>query len=394
MGWLRTRDSESSVTNIELFFDLIFVFAVTQVSHHLLGDEHPTWGSAGQSALLLAMLWTAWVYTTWITNWLDPDRDPLRFMLIGSMMCSLVVAAAIPHAFDKWGHVVGIAYAVMHIGRAAVAVALLRGEALQANYIRILTWCTLTGCLAVIGGFADGWWRIGLWTAAVVIDFLGGVVGFYVPFLGRSTSQGDWVTIDGHHFAERCQAFVLIALGESIVITGSSLATDLDEGHLDFSVVGAFGLTFVGAAALWWLYFDRAGEQGSRVAATTDDPGRISTVAYHWIHPIIVAGIIVTAAADELVFHEPTAQGVPAATWTILGGTALFITGHALYLGIVRGRIPVGHLVALVGVGVLAVVSSWVSVLTLAALVAAVVVGLCLWDRRVVNTSATPHLVL
>ncbi|MBO0818725.1 MAG: low temperature requirement protein A, partial [Actinobacteria bacterium] len=133
---LERREGTAPVTNVELFFDLVYVFAVTQLSHHLLA--HPTITGALQTALLLAMVWLVWAYTTWVTNWLEPGRIPVRLLLIGLMLVALVMSAALPEAFGRRGLIVGAAYAVMQIGRSAFAVAALRGRPLQANFQRIL----------------------------------------------------------------------------------------------------------------------------------------------------------------------------------------------------------------------------------------------------------------
>ena len=133
---LRARSGAQRVTNVELFFDLVYVFAVTQLSHHLLG--HPTVEGALQTALLLVFVWLAWAYTTWVTNWLDPERIAVRLMLVALMLVSLVMSAALPEAFTTRGLAVGGAYATMQVGRTVFAVAALRGQRLQRNFERIL----------------------------------------------------------------------------------------------------------------------------------------------------------------------------------------------------------------------------------------------------------------
>jgi low temperature requirement protein LtrA len=140
-------EGRSPVTNIELFFDLVYVFAVTQLSHYLL--DHLTVAGALQGALLLAMVWQLWAYTTWLTNWLDPDRLPVRLLLLVMMVISLVMSAALPSAFTDSGLLVGSSYAVMQIGRSIFAVWALRGQPLAANFQRILAWCCVSGALAV-----------------------------------------------------------------------------------------------------------------------------------------------------------------------------------------------------------------------------------------------------
>ena len=152
------------------------------------------------------------------------------------------------------------------------------------------------------------------------------MVGFATPGLGRSRTS-DW-TIEGGHFAERCQAFILIALGESIVIIGATLT---DVKSVTAASVTAFVVAFVSSVALWWLYFDQSAEAAAEKIADSDDPGRLGRSAYHLIHPVMVAGIIVSAAADEKVLSDPGAAASTAAAWMILGGPALFLAGHAAF---------------------------------------------------------------
>jgi low temperature requirement protein LtrA len=246
------------------------------------------------------MVWLVWVYTTWVTNWLDPERLPVRLMLLVLMRASLVLSAGLPQAFSDRGLWVGVAYAVMQVGRSAFAVAGLRGDPLQRNFQRILAWCVVSGALAVVGGFTYGGTRVGLWIAVIGVDLLGGAVGFNTPGLGRSTTE-EW-TISGSHFAERCQAFVLIALGESVVVIGSTLS---NLHSVTSAQVGAFVAAFAGAAALWWIYFDRSADAGAQMITDANDPGRLGRSAYHFIHPVMIAGIIVTAAAGERFLTDP-----------------------------------------------------------------------------------------
>src|SRR6266852_2668028 len=195
---LRDRSGLQRVTNIELFFDLVYVFAVTQLSHYLLG--HATVPGALQAGLLLVMIWLVWAYTTWVTNWLDPQQMAVRLLLVVLMLISLAMSASLPRAFEDLGLWVGGGYAVQQIGRSVFMVIALRGHALQANFERILAWCVVSGALAVGGGFAHGSPRDLLWLLAVGVDLVGGAVGFATPGLGRSRTS-DW-TIEGGHIAE------------------------------------------------------------------------------------------------------------------------------------------------------------------------------------------------
>jgi low temperature requirement protein LtrA len=370
------------VTNIELFFDLVYVFAVTQLSHHLLGDLRVT--GALQTALLLAMVWLLWAYTTWVTNWLDPERIPVRLLLLALMLVALVISAALPTAFGASGLIIGCAYAGMQIGRSGFAVWALRADPLGRNFQRILSWCLLSGALAIAGGLAPAVApRAGLWLAAVGVDVAGGLAGFYTPGLGR-TATTEW-DIEGGHFAERCQAFVLIALGESIVVTGATfsglLTGPLARPHAGHAAtIAAFVVAFVSSVALWWVYFDRTAEEGARRIAEAADPGRLGRSAYHLIHPVMVAGIIVAAAADEVVLSQPAGTASGSAGWLILGGAGLFIAGHLAFKRAVWQHLSWARVAALVILALLGLVAPHVTALELSSCAAAVVVGVGIAD--------------
>jgi len=371
---LRDRSGVQRVTNIELFFDLVYVFAVTQLSHYLLG--HSDLRGALQAGLLLAMVWVVWSYTTWVTNWLDPELMAVRLLLVVLMLISLAMSASLPRAFEDLGLWVGGAYAVQQIGRTLFMVIALRGHPLEANFQRILAWCVVSSAFAVAGGLAHGTARALLWLASVSVDLLGGVVGFYTPGLGRSRTS-DW-TIEGGHFAERCQAFILIALGESIVIIGATLT---EVKHITPASVTSFVVAFVGSVALWWLYFDQSAEAAAEMIARSDDPGRLGRSAYHLIHPVMVAGIIVCAAADEKVLADPGQSASTAAAWMILGGPALFLAGHAAFKLVVWRVVSWPRLAGIAGLALLALAADAIPALALAACAAALVTAVAASDR-------------
>ncbi len=377
------------VTNVELFFDLVYVFAITQLSDFLLG--HRNLVGALEAALLLAMVWLLWAYTAWLTNWFDPDKIPVRLLLLALMLVSLAMSAALPGAFKSTGWLVGLAYAVSQIGRSAFAAIALRGQPagaeylpLARNYQRILVWCCVSGALAVAGGLMPGALaRALMWLAAVAVDLLGGAVGFFTPGLGRASTR-EW-DIEGGHFAERCQAFILIALGESIVVIGATLA-GLISGPLarpdaqHAPTVLAFLVAFCGSVALWWLYFDRSADEAARLIAASSDPGRLGRSAYHFIHPIMVAGIIVTAAADDVVLTAPTAVGVASTAWLVLGGPAMYVAGHLAFKLDVWRRVSWPRVAALAVLALLGLLAPHVTALSLSACAAATVVGVAVAD--------------
>jgi low temperature requirement protein LtrA len=386
---LRVRSGAGRVTNIELFFDLVYVFAITQLSHHVLGQ--PTWEGAGQTLLLLAAVWLAWVYTASVTNYLEPERIQVRLLLLALMLLSLVMSATIPAAFGAGGLVVAGAYAIIQVGRTSFAILALRGEVLRRTFARVLPWYIVISCLWLLGAVWPAHVRELVWALAVAVDLLGGALGYYTPGLGRSRTW-DW-TIEGNHFAERCQAFILIALGESIVVIGANLA---GLHTVEGSAVAAFIVAFVGSAALWWIYFDRSAEAGARRLAASRDPGRLGRSAYVFIHPVMVAGIIVAAAGDAKVLENPAKVGEAATAWMVLGGAALFLAGHALFTAVVWRVTPWSRIVAIIllaSLGLLAPHIPHVSALALGICAVTVVVGVAVADRvrqSDVDTD-TPH---
>jgi low temperature requirement protein LtrA len=371
---LRDRSGSHRVTNIELFFDLVYVYAVTQLSHYLLG--HSTVPGALQAGLLLAMVWLVWSYTTWVTNWLDPEQMAVRLLLVVLMLISLAMSASLPRAFEDLGLWVGGAYAAQQIGRTVFMVIALRGHRLRANFQRILVWCVVSSALALGGGFAHGLARELLWLGAVSVDLAGGLVGFATPWLGRSRTS-DW-TIEGGHFAERCQGFILIALGESVVIIGTTLA---GVKSVTPATVTGFVVAFATSVTLWWLYFDQSAEAAAEKIAHSDDPGRLGRSAYHLIHPVMVAGIIVTAAADEKVLSDLDVAASTASAWMILGGPALFLLGHAAFKFVVWRYVSWPRLAGIAGLALLALASRAIPALALAACAAGVVAAVAAIDR-------------
>jgi len=372
---LRARDGgEQPVTPLELFFDLVFVFAVTQLSHRLL--DHLTVGGALETLLLLVAVWRAWVDTTWVTNWFDPERTPLRLLLISLMLVSLLMSVAIPEAFGERGLMFALAYVTIQTGRTAfVVLALERSSSLGRNFQRILAWFAIPAVLWVAGGLLQGEARYALWAIALVLEYTGPVAGFWTPGLGRSATA-DW-TVEGGHFAERCRLFVILALGESILVTGTTLA----EIEPSVAAVSAFVVAFLGSVALWWIYFARSEEAARGAFSSSEDPGRLARSAYTYFHIPMVAGIIAVAAADELTVTHPGDRATAALLTLALGGTALFLAGHALFKWAVFGVLSWPRVVAIAALIALVPVGFEMPVLALSGVAGLVVVGfVAVWD--------------
>jgi low temperature requirement protein LtrA len=269
--WPRRGHEDSRVTFVELFFDLVFVFAVTQLSHLLLA--HLSLLGALQTTLLLMAVWWVWIFTSWITNWLDPDRPPVRLMLFVLMLAGLVLSTSLPDAFEARGLAFAAAYVFMQVGRSLFMLWALGGHRPRnrRNFQRITAWLALASVLWLAGGLADHNTRLSLWALALFIEYLSPSVGFWTPRLGRSTSA-DW-DIESGHIAERCGLFIIIALGESILVTGATFSS------LAWTPLASLA-AFVGSIAMWWIYFNIGAERGSRLIAATADPGRFARLAY------------------------------------------------------------------------------------------------------------------
>lgn len=317
---LRNRDDHDSgrVTMIELFFDLVFVFAVTQLASALLG--HYDLVHIGQVALLLTAVWWAWIYTSWVTNWLDPERIPVRLCLIALMLVGIILSASIPEAFGRAGIAFGAAFAAIQVGRTLFFYRAIphNRPTLRKNALRILIWLAASGILWIAGGFMEAGERLVFWGCALTIEVVSPMAYFWVPGLGGSKAS-DW-DIDGAHMAERCALFVIIALGESLLDTGMRLSRAGITPLLVLELLSAFG----SAAAMWWLYFNQSATLGQRHIARSNEPGRQARGLYTYLHLPIIAGIIISAVGDSLVMEGAQKSG-PLVPMIILGGPAVYL---------------------------------------------------------------------
>ncbi len=333
-------DDAHRVSFFELFFDLVYVFSITQLSHGLLG--HLDVRGAVETLVLLLAVWWAWVYTTWATNWLNPDSTACRLMLIGVMGAALVMAASIPEAFGDGGLAFALAYAAIQVGRSAFVLWAVREDPVRrANFQRILTWNAAASVLWIAGGLASESARDALWVAALVVDYAAPAARFRTPGLGRSGTL-EW-TVTASYFSERFKLFVILALGESIIVTGATFS----ELEPELPTVLAFATAFAGSVALWWIYFHRSADAGEEAMDRSGDPGRIARSAYTYSHLPLVAGIIVSAVGDELMIAHPTGHADIATVATVLGGPALFLAGHTLFKYAVFRVVSVPRLVAI-----------------------------------------------
>jgi low temperature requirement protein LtrA len=363
----------SRVTYAELLFDLVFVFAVTQVSHTLLSHFTPL--GAVETTLLLLSVWWVWVYTSWVTNWLNPELTPVRVLLFLLMLGGLVLSTSIPLAFDSRGLWFAIAYAAMQVGRTLFwLLSTPARTAARMNTIRILVWLSVSAVFWIAGGLAQGEMRLLLWAMALGIEYLSPAVRFWIPKYGAS-SVADWY-VEGGHLAERCAGFIIIALGESIVVTGATFA-DL---RWTSEVVAAFLSAFVTALAMWWLYFHKGAEAGSELISSSNEPGRLARLAYTYLHLPIVAGIILSAVSDDLVLQHPTGHSDVRVVVSTVGGPMLFLIGAILFKHAIRGWLQLSHGVGILALGVLGWFGAELSPLMLSIATTLLMVVVATWE--------------
>jgi low temperature requirement protein LtrA len=371
----RGEHAHAAVSPVELFFDLVFVFAVTQLSHSLL--EHLTVVGALQTLVLFLAVWWLWIYTAWFTNWLDPDRTAVRVLLFAMMFGGLLLSAAIPDAFGEKGWMFAVPLAVMQVGRSLFTAAALRAQspANSRNFVRITIWFVMSAIFWIAGAFEEGDTRFAFWVVALAIEYLAPWVSFRLPVLGRSHTT-DW-NIEGAHLAERCALFIIIALGESILVTGATFAgLPWSETH-----VTGFVVAFVGSVAMWWVYFDTADIRARQRIVRSTDPGRQGRLVYTYLPLFIISGIIVSAVADEIVLTHPE-HADTAGVAAILSGPALYLLGNAFFKWVTNDRRapPLSHLGGLALLAALIPLAASLSALALGTATTVILVIVAIWE--------------
>ena len=375
-SWLRAKGSknESKVSFVELFFDLVFVFSISQLAHTLA--EHFTLFGALQAIMLVFAVWWVWVFTAWVTNWLDPDRMPVRIMLFVLMFAGLVLSASIPDAFGEKAMFFAGAYVFTQVGRSLFAAYAVRGvnTSNYRNFLRISSWLILSGIFWIAGAVMEGEARLLLWLAALVIEYAAPALGFRVPGLGKSTAA-DW-NVSGAHLAERCALFIIICLGEAVLQAGKTFA----EEPLSPLMVAVFVTAFVGTVAMWWIYFQFGHERAAHRIEHDETPGSLARQAFTYAHIPILAGIILCVVSDEFLFSHSHDQADMHIAAAVLGGPAVFLIGNLWFKGATTGRPPLSHLVGLVGLALLLLTLPMVVVYQLGILATAVLLVVAIWE--------------
>jgi low temperature requirement protein LtrA len=310
------RDGEQ-VTPLELFFDLVFVLALTQCTAVIA--EHPTWTGVGEGLLVLALLWWAWVGYAWLTSVVDPEEGGVRLSIFAAMAAFLIAALAVPDAFGDDAIALAVAYAVVRLAHVALFMLASRGESeLRHSVVGFAGSTGLGVVLVLVGAFADDGARAAIWAVAILVD----VGGPY--FFGTS----GWQLVPAH-FAERHGLIIIIALGESIVAIGVGAGVNLTAEVIVGAILGVLL-----ASGLWWLYFDVTSIMAARRLSSMP-PGRdrnaLARDAYSYLHFPMVAGIVLAAFALKTTLSHVDHQLhlVPASA--LAGGVALFLLAQLAF---------------------------------------------------------------
>jgi low temperature requirement protein LtrA len=312
------RRSEERVTPLELFFDLVFVLAITQCTG--LMATHATWAELGQGLLVLALLWWSWVGYAWLTSVVDPEEGAVRFAMFAAMAALLVVALCVPESFGDSAVLFACAYAAVRLGQIALFVLASRDEPDLRHSVTGLGIGTAIGATLLIVGalFSDDGAQAAIWGFALVLDM-------GEPYLFGSEG---W-KLAPSHFAERHGLIIIIALGEAIVAIGVGAHHDVDAGVVAASVLG-----IAVAGALWWLYFDivaLVAERRLTRAKVGREQNEIARDSFSYLHFPMVAGIVLLALGMKVTLKEVSEplDTVPAAA--MLGGTAVYLLAHVAF---------------------------------------------------------------
>ncbi|MFL5863600.1 MAG: low temperature requirement protein A [Solirubrobacteraceae bacterium] len=359
---------ERRTTPVELLWDLVFVFAVTQVTTLLA--HHTSWARLGEAMVVLALVWWAWSAFVWAANAHDEQSRTLRSCLLAGTVLVFVVGLAVPTAFGRNSLLFASAYAAVRLLHLAVyADAARRGSAGRAAILGFGVTVIIGMALLLVGAVVHGWGRVVLWTLALAIDYAG------PAWLTRERLRG-LQQVAVAHFAERYGLFVIICLGESIAALGVGVGTA--ERHLTAGrVVGAV-LALLIVVGMWWTYFDRTADSAQERLRTHQDPVLAAADGYSYMHLIIVAGIIIFAGGVKLVGHDSVSAPMPdAGRLAMCGGVATYLVGLAAFRLRILGQRSYGRLLTAGALMVLYLVSGGLAAWAVGALIATGLAVLC-----------------
>jgi low temperature requirement protein LtrA len=356
---------ERRTSPVELLWDLVFVFSVTQVTTLIARDL--TWAGFGHGLIVLALVWWAWSAFVWAGNAEEEQSRTLRAILLLGMLLVFVAGLALPSAFSGKATLFAVTYTAvrfLHLGLYALASR--RGNASWSAISGFATTVTIGMALIVAGSLLSERWQVATWTAALLIDYAG------PAWLTRERLRG-LQQVAVAHFAERYGLFVIICLGESIVAIGLSA----DARPIDARLVAAVALGLATTVGLWWTYFDRFAGIAEERLRSHDDVVLAAADSYSYIHLAIVAGIIVFAVGMKVAIHDVSSDLPDAARLALCGGLALYFAGNAAFRLRLAGAVANAQLAGVLGMAAVFSLAGALTTVWVLALATVVVVAVC-----------------
>jgi low temperature requirement protein LtrA len=377
----QVKPIKREVSPLELFFDLVFVLAIGQLTHHLL--EHLTWRGAAETVVMLIAVCGVWAFTTFEVTLLDIERSATMALAIAVMGLGLFMNAGIAHAFSEGPWLFAVPLLLALVGGATYAATTAPSAHLRGHFVRVLVWFAASAPLWVAGAWSAPEIRLGLWAGAALIDLLGVFTEHPLPGRRANTER---LPFDADHMLERMRLFLIILLGETVLSIGRTVSEDYSDPLTLLAALGGF----TALVSLWFTYFGRAEQSALNHAATTIDPIRTVHLQINVIYAVVL-GLVIFAAGAELVIAHPDESRSGLGGVLLLGGPILYLGGQAVYF-----RLTTGHdwLARGLGAGVLGLGAAgvyWLPAMVAITLLVVILVALAVYlstDRP--DSQATP----
>ncbi|MGC4790596.1 low temperature requirement protein A [Micromonospora sp. DT178] len=376
---LERREDVRQANFLELFVDLVLVFALAGVVDRVMqdvtaGDPLVRWRSLAYLLVLAMPLIWLWITTAHITSWFDPRRRKIQLIVLASAFGLLVMASSLPYAFASRGWAFVLPYLILHCARPLILLPNLHGHALRDLYVRSVLWCTAAAAIWIAGGLVSGVARAALWGIAVTVDIVAAQLRWPIPGRARPPISA-WAMDSGRHLPERYQQLLMIALGETVLAAGITFTDQPATAATSAALVVAYLSTVL----LWRIYFYRSGQVLTDAVAAARDrlaAGRATGIA----HIVMVVGIVTTAVGYEIVLKQPGGRPEPVWLLVVLGGPALFLYGRIRLERVVFDRLSIRRVVAIATLAAAAVPLYLAPPLVAAVVAALVLLGVALAD--------------
>ncbi|MCX4470839.1 low temperature requirement protein A [Micromonospora sp. NBC_01655] len=383
-GILRSEEDARQSSFLELFFDLVLVFALLGVVSRIVPDLLSNnvrlhWLSLPNTVVLALPLLRLWTTTTYITSRFDCRNHWIQLLVLVSAFGLLIMATSLPYEFEARGESFAVVYVLLHIGRPLLLRPLLREhEAIRALYTRLAIWSSVSGVVWLAGAVIQGSSRVALWLIAITVDLVAARFNWPIPGMRRPPASG-WAMANSSHLPERYQQLLLIALGETVVSIGLTYANH----PATLAATVALVITFFSSVLMWRIYFYRAGQVLAEAVAMSSNRA-VAGGTIGVAHVLMVLGILAVAAGSEIVLAHPGGRSELAWLAVILGGPAVFLIGRIRLERIVFDRLALRRVVGIAALAVLMLALWLVSGAPLLAAIAAAVVllGVAVSDAR------------